>query len=156
MEDESGLGSSSDVKLLTFAEYADEMCPIYMSMGVPYHEYWHGDYTQLKHYRKAFELQRERSDYDAWLHGAYIYDALCMVSPVLHAFAKNGATPHPYHKEPFSMKTSAKTTNSASENPTMTKEEIAALNASARFASFATQFNKRFDSKGGGQCGAAN
>ena len=88
MEGESGLESSSEsVRWLTFAELADELCPQYMSMGVPYDEYWYGDYTQLEHYQKAFELRRERANYDAWLQGAYMYDALCMVSPVLNAFA---------------------------------------------------------------------
>ena len=66
MEDEPSIGLSSAVKLRTFAELADELCPQYMSIGVPYNEYWYGDYTQLAYYRKAFELQRERVNYDAW------------------------------------------------------------------------------------------
>lgn len=149
MEDESGLDSSSGVRLLTFAELADELCPVYMSMGVPYGEYWHGDYTQLAHYRQAFELQRERVNHDAWLQGAYVYDAICAVSPVLNAFAKRGTKPLPYHKEPYGMKLDEASTDAPEKKQTKTNEEIQALNASAKFASFMTQWNKRFDGKGG-------
>lgn len=150
MEDESGLDSPSDnVKWLTFAEIADEYCPIYMSMGVPYDEYWHGDYTQLEHYQKAFELRRERYNYDAWLQGAYIYDALCAVSPILHAFAKKGAKPIPYHKEPYGVKSDG---SDRGDKPAKTEkeiQEIQAHNASAKFSAFVTQWNKRFESQGG-------
>lgn len=107
MEGESGrqdLASSSNDKKIAFAEFADELCPIYMSMGVPYDEYWHGDYTQLAYYYKAFELKRERDNYDAWLQGVYVYDAICAVSPVMHAFAKRGTKPIPYLQEPYGVK----------------------------------------------------
>jgi len=155
VEGESGgqdLDSPSDVKWLTFAELADELCPQYMSMGVPYGEYWYGDYTQLEHYQKAFELRRERANYDAWLQGAYMYDALCMVSPVLNAFAKRGTKPTPYHKEPYGAKSSGSGATADSKKPKKTDKEIQdiqALNASAKFASFMTQWNKRFESQGG-------
>ena len=155
MEDEPGLGSpSANVRLLTFAELADEMCPIYMSMGVPYKEFWHGDYTQLAEYRKSFEIQRERANYDAWLQGAYFYDALCAVSPVLNAFAKRGTKPSPYLEKPYGMKLDEASTDAPEKKQTKTNEEIQALNASAKFASFMTQWNKRFESKGGEANGA--
>lgn len=154
MEDEPRLGSpSANIRLLTFAELADEMCPIYMSMGVPREEYWHGDYTQLAEYRKSFEIQRERANYDAWLQGAYVYDALCMVSPVMNAFAKRGTKPTPYHKEPYGVHLGDETDRGGGGKPAKTEQEIQeiqALNASAKFASFMTQWNKRFDSEGGG------
>ena len=105
MEDEPRLGSpSADARWLTFAELADELCPVYMSMGVPWNEFWHGDYTQLAAYRKAFEISRERVNHDAWLYNAYTYDVLCMVSPVLHAFAPKGTKPMPYHRLPYGEK----------------------------------------------------
>ena len=33
-----------------------------------------------------------------------IYEALCDVSPVLNAFAKKGAKPHPFPEKPYSLK----------------------------------------------------
>ena len=149
MEDESGLDSSSEPKLLTFAELADELCPIYMVMGVPYDEYWHGDYTQLSYYRKSFEIQRERANYDAWLQGAYVYDAFCFASPLLHAFAKKGTTPLPYHKEPYGAAQDGDKPTVGAPKTEKEIQEIQAHNASARFASFMTQWNKQHESKGG-------
>jgi hypothetical protein len=150
VEDEPSIGLSSNVKLRTFAELADELCPQYMSIGVPYNEYWHGDYTQLAYYRKAFELQRERVNYDAWLQGAYVYDALCMVSPILQAFAKRGTKPVPYHKEPYGANEGEA---GELEKPGKTAEEMQAIqatNAAAKFSAFASQWNRRFGSEGGG------
>jgi hypothetical protein len=143
------LDSPSDVKWLTFAELADELCPAYMSMGVPRNEYWHGDYTQLAEYRKSFEIQRERANYDAWLQGAYIYDALCAVSPVLNAFAKRGTKPLPYHKAPYGAAQDGDKPTAGAPKTDKEIQDIQALNASAKFASFMTQWNKRFESQGG-------
>ena len=157
MEDESGLGSPSEnEKLLTFAEAADEQCPFYMSIGVPRHEYWHGDYTQLAEYRKSFEIQRERANYDAWLQGAYFYDALCAVSPVLQAFAKAGTKPLPYHKAPYGAAQDGDKPTGGAPKTAKEIQEIQAHNASARFASFMTHWNKQHESKGGEADGSDN
>ena len=56
-----------------------------------------------KYYRKAYELQRKRTNEDLWLQGMYIYEALCDVSPVMNAFAKRGTKPHPYTDRPYSI-----------------------------------------------------
>lgn len=159
MEDESGgqdLDSSSEEKPLTFAELADKLCPQYMSIGVSYHEYWYGDYTQLDHYRQAFEMRQKRegelANYNAWLRGAYVYDALCMVSPILRAFPAKNAKPVPYHNEPYGMKQKDGESGEAAQKGTKTEKElqkIRATNASAKFAAFAIQWNKRFESKEG-------
>ena len=46
----------------------------------------------------------ERFDFLAeTAEGMYIYDALCKVSPVLHAFAKNGTKPIEYPSEPYPL-----------------------------------------------------
>lgn len=120
MEDESELDSSSESpknsnendKQLTIAELIDEMCVYYLSIGVSWNDFWYGDYTQLGYIRKAHELKTKRENYQAWLQGAYIYDALCAVSPLLQAFASKGTKAHPYLKYPYG------------EEPKMTKEEF--------------------------------
>ena len=154
MEEESGeLDSSSAEKPLTFSEYADEMCAYYMSIGVAYDEYWHGNYAMLAFRHKAFEMERKRAKYDAWIQGAYVYDALCMVSPVLHAFAKNGTKPMPYHEKPYGVESKERGAKNAEQSQAKTKEEIQAINASARFASFMTHWNKKFEGNGGDMSG---
>lgn len=53
-------------------------------------------------YRKADELRRKRENERLWLQGMYFYDALCRVSPLLHAFNE-----HPeaiaYPKRPYPL-----------------------------------------------------
>jgi len=66
-----------------------------------YDQFWNQDCSLVKAYRKADELRRKRINEEAWLQGAYIYNALCCVSPVLHAFAKNGTKPEPYMEKPI-------------------------------------------------------
>ena len=66
-------------------------------------QYWDGDPTLPKYYRKAHELQRKRENENLWLQGMYIYEALCDVSPVMNAFAKRGTKPAPYTDHPYSI-----------------------------------------------------
>lgn len=78
-----------------------EHFPYYLSIGMTSKEYWEGDSSLVKYYREAYKLRSERQDFNAWLQGLYIYEALCDVSPVLHAFAKSGTMPLPYPKKPY-------------------------------------------------------
>lgn len=66
-------------------------------------QYWDGDPSLTKYYRKAHELQRKRRNEDLWLQGMYVYEALCDVSPLLQAFAKRGTKAHPYVDHPYSI-----------------------------------------------------
>jgi hypothetical protein len=66
-------------------------------------QYWDGDPTLAKYYRKSDELRRERRNQELWLQGMYIYEALCDVAPVLNAFAKKGTKPNPYSEHPYAL-----------------------------------------------------
>ena len=68
-----------------------------------YEQYWNGDPTLVKYYRKADEIRKERRNEEIWLQGMYIYEALCDVSPVLHAFAKKGTKPQPFAEKPYAI-----------------------------------------------------
>lgn len=72
-------------------------------MGMTYEDYWERDCQLVKAYRKASELHRDRLNTEHWLQGAYIYEALCNVSPILHAFAKSGTKPIPYPDKPYAL-----------------------------------------------------
>ena len=76
--------------------------PYYLSIGMTPEQYWDGDSMLAKYYRQADEIRRKRRNEELWLQGMYIYDALCDVSPVLHAFAKK-AKPLPYPDHPYSL-----------------------------------------------------
>ena len=97
-----GSGDSS-APPFTYTEKFYELFPYYLSIGMTYEQYWNGDCTLPKYYRKADEIRKERRNEELWLQGMYIYEALCDVSPVLHAFAKKGTKPQPYSEKPYAI-----------------------------------------------------
>jgi hypothetical protein len=66
-------------------------------------QYWDEDPMLAQYYRKAEEMRQKRRNEELWLQGMYIYEALCDVAPVLHAFAKRGTKPAPYSDHPYSI-----------------------------------------------------
>ena len=73
-----------------------------MSIGMPYNDFWNGDVSMVKAYRKAYELQEKRRNQELWLQGMYVYEALCDASPLFRFSMKKGAVkPEPYAKEPY-------------------------------------------------------
>ena len=87
----------------TYTEKFYELFPYYLAIGMTYDQYWNDDPTLVKYYRKAAEIQKERRNEELWLQGMYIYEALCDVSPILHAYAKKGTKPQPYSDKPYSI-----------------------------------------------------
>lgn len=82
MDDERvGGDSSSNLRTLTLGQFIVDQCPRYMAMGVPYDEYWYGDYSKLPYYRKAYALKRKEHNFDAWLQGVYILRAIGSIIP---------------------------------------------------------------------------
>lgn len=77
------------------------MLPYYISIGMTDTQFWDGDCRLAEYYRKAEELKMSRRNYELWLQGRYVYEAILGVAPVLHAFAKRTARPVPYLDEPF-------------------------------------------------------
>lgn len=57
----------------------------------------------VKYYRRAYYLQRQRRNQELWAMGAYVYEVLSDIAPVLHAFAKKGTKATPYISEPFAL-----------------------------------------------------
>lgn len=67
-------------------------------------EYWDGDVWLVEYYREAEELRQKRMNAQAWLQGAYVYDAVGRLAPILHPFAKKGTNPQPYPARPYGEK----------------------------------------------------
>ena len=98
----SGLKSKNkSVESISLTTLFEKMCPIYMSYGMSYDEYWYESPYRVKFYREAYELKQKQKDEQMWVQGMYIYEALCEVSPVLHAFSKSGTKPLPYARKPY-------------------------------------------------------
>lgn len=68
-----------------------------------YEQYWYGDVWMVEAFRKADRLRQQRANTEAWLQGSYVYDAVGRLAPILHAFAKKGAKPTPYPREPYRL-----------------------------------------------------
>lgn len=120
-----------------------------MSIGMSYDEFWNQDVTLVRVYRKADELKRRRLNETLWLQGMYIYEALCDVSPIFHAFAKKGTKPEPYPKEPYAI------TESEIKEREEREARIREERIKAEFAAFAERMRSKMpkeahpDSKGG-------
>lgn len=115
--------------------------PEYLSYGMTPRQYWDDDCTLTKAYRQAEKIRWERKNTELWIQGAYIYEALCDVSPVLRAFAKNGTKPQKYRSEPIELFGSAEQDKH--------KEEIKQQKVFDKMQAFMHQFNQRFKEKGG-------
>lgn len=137
----SGGGKAATAPLKSYSEKFEELFPHYLAIGMTEEQYWDKDCCLVTAYRKAEELRTNRKNEEMWLQGAYIYDALCRVSPLLHAFAKKGTKPMPYLAEPYSL------TEKQAEIREEEKAKKTYDKGKARMEGFMAQFNKKFERK---------
>lgn len=132
MEGNEGLTSR------TYSDVFKQLCPYYMSIGMSYDDFWNGDVSMVGAYRAADELRLKQRNYELWLQGMYMYEALCDASPLFRFSMKSGTIkPEPYVKEPYPI-----TPGEARELEERTaKAEEERLKA--EFARFAEQIAKR-------------
>ena len=104
-------------------------------------QYWDGDPLLAKYYRKADELKRQRRNQELWLQGMYIYEALCDVAPIFHAFANKGTKPTPYSDHPYSITTKER------EDEKKLQEKRERDKARRYMEAQMAKLNKRFESK---------
>ena len=71
-----------------------------MAIGMPRSEFWYGDPGAAREYRTAYRLERDSKDYWAWRQGAYVYEAILDVAPILRAFSK-AKRPEKYPDKPY-------------------------------------------------------
>lgn len=55
----------------TLGEIFEKQVAYYMSIGMTWDEYWHGDNILPRVYREKQEIERDRANYFAWLSGIY-------------------------------------------------------------------------------------
>lgn len=84
----------------SYTKAFNDAFPFYLSIGMTPEQYWDGDPSLPRYYRKAEELRQKRKNEESWWQGLYIYEALCDVAPIFHAFAKRGTKPTPYPDRP--------------------------------------------------------
>jgi len=88
----------------TFSEIFDEHFPFYLSIGMSSAEYWEGDPSLPRYFRKAFQMRQEYENNQAWLEGLYVYDA---VSSALTHLSPNKKDHRSYAEKPYSFNSSA-------------------------------------------------
>lgn len=121
--------------------------PFFISIGMTYDQFWRDDLTIAKEYLKAYRIKSEREydkeQWNMWELGVYIYEALCDVSPILHAFAKKGTKPLPFLKKPFGIK------ENKEEKDLEKEKENERLKATIFFKNWARATAKQIGNKGG-------
>ncbi|MBO5032393.1 MAG: hypothetical protein J6D08_11000 [Lachnospiraceae bacterium] len=65
-----------------------------------YQDYWDGDNLMPKFYRQKHEYDKERMNYELWLQGAYLYEAVLDAAPALNPLSKKNK-PFPYRSTPI-------------------------------------------------------
>ena len=112
-----------------------------------YDQFWEQDCDLVKYYRKAAQISQDLKNQEAWLHGAYIYEALVDASPIFRSLAKKGTKPVPYRDRPYAL--------FGQKNKVKRKEvqEKHDQQAKAYMEAFALSINKKFQEKGGGVSG---
>lgn len=93
----------SQVEDTSLTKLFEKACPIYMSFGMSYHDFWYGPAFMTTFYKDAHKLRLRQQDENNWMLGMYVYEAILDCSPVLHAFSKKGTKPLPYAEKPYLM-----------------------------------------------------
>ena len=96
-------GESSDTEAPdSYREIFDKAFPRYLAIGMTYDEFYRQDHTLVKAYRIAYKKRKQEENERLWLTGAYVYQAICKVTPLLNPFSKNPKA-DPYLDKPFPL-----------------------------------------------------
>ena len=80
-----------------FSEFFEEVCPIYLAMGMTWSQFWLDEPELAIAYRKADAIKKRRKNEELWLEGMYMAEALS--ATVGNMFSKGQK--HTYPAEPF-------------------------------------------------------
>lgn len=112
-------------------------------------QFWDDDCQLARYYREAEHHREDKFNRQAHLQGMYIYEALCDVAPILHAFADKGTKANPYPDKPYEL-TYIMDDEGSVENEVSakkTEEDIAMERNLSRMEAFAIEFNRNFRNK---------
>jgi hypothetical protein len=85
----------------TYTETFNECFPFYLFIGMSYAEYWEGEPSLTRYYRKAYRLKQDEINHNAWLQGLYVYDA---ISTALHnALRGKNTKSKNYAEKPYKL-----------------------------------------------------
>ena len=94
----------------TNTEIFEECFPFYLAIGMSYAEYWAGDPSLARYYRKAYLIKQDEINNRAWLQGMYIYDAMSTaLYNALRGMGKQKPPPKDYARQPYDLHNRVKT-----------------------------------------------
>ena len=110
-----------------------------MSYGMSYEQYWDGDVSAHKAFREAEKIRTRRRNQEAWLQGAYFYEALCNAASLFRGMKPS--RPQAYRKEPYDI----------DEEDRKQREEAEAREKYLRMKDKVAAFAKAFNDKRNGK-----
>ena len=90
-----------DVAHKSFAETFEECFPFYLAIGMSSAEYWEGDPSLTRYFRKAYKIKQDENNTNAWLQGVYIYDAVS--TALYNALRGKNSKAAEYAKQPYNL-----------------------------------------------------
>ena len=64
------------VESTSLTKLFEKACPIYMSYGMSYNDFWYGPAFMTTFYRDAYKLRLRQQDENNWMLGMYVYHML--------------------------------------------------------------------------------
>lgn len=108
----------------TETEIFEEAFPFYLAIGMSYAEYWEGDPSLARYYRKAYLIKQEEINNNAWLQGLYIYDAIS--TALYNALRGKNTTAKTYTEKPYNFNNKEKTEAEKAKEVVIEQEKAAA------------------------------
>ena len=85
----------------THTEIFNECFPFYLAIGMSSAEYWEGDPSLTRYFRKAYKIKQDENNKNAWLQGVYIYDAVS--TAIYNALRGKNTKAAEYAKQPYNL-----------------------------------------------------
>lgn len=134
---------SPKVESISYTELFEKACPIFMSYGLSYEDFWYGDPVKAKYQYKAHQLEIKKQDEYMWEQGMYIYEAILDCSPILHPFSK-AKKPLPYVEKPYLNQIADKEKDEREKQKEIENER---LKAQIWVQNWARAMQKKFENK---------
>lgn len=94
-------GGSDEELPFSVAEMFDDCFPYYLSIGMTYEQYWDGEPSLVVAYRKAEDIRAHRKNWELYMNGRYVYDAVMRLIPSLNMWKPK--EPIEYMSEPYPL-----------------------------------------------------
>ena len=108
----------------THTQVFEDACPFYLAIGMSFREYWEGDASLPRYFRKAYRIKQDEMNNNAWLQGVYIYDA---ISTAMHNALRDPkkSRAKEYAKQPYNFRHKEKTEQEKAKDVATEREKAA-------------------------------